>query len=853
MSESNFPLNIPDKEDHPDTTARLEGVDPKYFQTAAEKNKLKDAVIENHEKIKESNERISSIQQGLALFSASSEAEMTAEWNRRDGLGDTPIDGKEEIIRTDFTPSQYWKWDSSTTAKAVYAGRTVFIKDEYPKKDSENLVESGGTRSFFTKESSQNNQFHNPLFLYLNEDEKIILRQQTGETLFTAIESVFGGYGIKLKTLKNSRGQIIMPFNYLADEYYTLGFVYRLNSGNSLPVINTGVLENTNSGNTESGSVRTINLGSNYYLFLHERLKYNISENTAGGYLIDLDNRNEASISECEIFNPLVINAEEFIGKIPFSVGDFQKRIEGKLSELNSKLTIETEILKETKSSNVTTAMVLFNTEKDKTYIVKASSTDSLENGLEFYINDGSSTNSVKVFSSSSDFQNGVSFEFTAQSNGTFQWRVREIDLDVLFEVIEKKNISESLPEIEKNKKTINEILEFSKFYELKDFVTNSTTVFNTFDISQKKGNEIEYYFKAKYTGSFYIYGYREDNSFYPILEITNTDFNSGVIGKVIIPNDLINIGFRTFQEDVTIDFLILKGNQIKGKLDTSDFLLNQWKDSVIVKSGDSITAQSNGNFQYPFNISTGKYFEKFANNLGLSKAYIRGIGSSKYAWDTNGGSVAFVDQNTGEYHSRSNDYNFDNYIGNITVPDGTVAIRSAFSSWLRITSMFPASIKDTINAVIIAGATNDADDDTPISWIANDATDPEWASSSEYNGGDYNLTTLKGGIASTIMKFQKWMPDAIITIETPLSGRGNSTNNSRPDRFETVEFQKSEKVREAAKRFSCPVIDVNAECGINAVNGGNYMADGVHPNNEGEDMIVRVETAKMRAIYPKI
>jgi lysophospholipase L1-like esterase len=102
-------------------------------------------------------------------------------------------------------------------------------------------------------------------------------------------------------------------------------------------------------------------------------------------------------------------------------------------------------------------------------------------------------------------------------------------------------------------------------------------------------------------------------------------------------------------------------------------------------------------------------------------------------------------------------------------------------------------------------------------------------------------------------MKFQKWMPDAIITIETPLSGRGNSTNNSRPDRFETVEFQKSEKVREAAKRFSCPVIDVNAECGINAVNGGNYMADGVHPNNEGEDMIVRVETAKMRAIYPKI
>ncbi|WP_372758113.1 glycoside hydrolase TIM-barrel-like domain-containing protein, partial [Mariniflexile sp.] len=41
-----FPLNIPDKEDHPDKVAKLEGVDSKYYQTAYEINRKKKAIEE---------------------------------------------------------------------------------------------------------------------------------------------------------------------------------------------------------------------------------------------------------------------------------------------------------------------------------------------------------------------------------------------------------------------------------------------------------------------------------------------------------------------------------------------------------------------------------------------------------------------------------------------------------------------------------------------------------------------------------------------------------------------------------------------------------------------------------------
>src|SRR5690606_7887809 len=97
---------------------------------------------------------------------------------------------------------------------------------------------------------------------------------------------------------------------------------------------------------------------------------------------------------------------------------------------------------------------------------------------------------------------------------------------------------------------------------------------------------------------------------------------------------------------------------------------------------------------------------------------YSRGIGGTKYAFGNGGGAIAFVRPN-GTLHSRNDAFNYDNYTG--TIPEGTEPIRAAFSSWLRITKMYPESIKDNIHAVLMMGATNDDDDSSEIEFIPGD------------------------------------------------------------------------------------------------------------------------------------
>lgn len=73
----------------------------------------------------EIEQKIQTIQQGTALFSASSSQDVIDEWNRRDGLGNTPVDGEIGIIHKGFTPHRYYEWAGSDAVKAVYTGREV--------------------------------------------------------------------------------------------------------------------------------------------------------------------------------------------------------------------------------------------------------------------------------------------------------------------------------------------------------------------------------------------------------------------------------------------------------------------------------------------------------------------------------------------------------------------------------------------------------------------------------------------------------------------------------------------------------------------------------------------------------
>ena len=293
--------------------------------------------------------------------------------------------------------------------------------------------------------------------------------------------------------------------------------------------------------------------------------------------------------------------------------------------------------------------------------------------------------------------------------------------------------------------------------------------------------------------------------------------------------------------------------------IDANNFIVNGQKLSDVISErksqwyglkwsayGDSITAISNGD-----SLTNG--WAAFVNEIhGFASFYGRGIGGQAYNYGTNGGSVAFVDETTGVYNSRNDSYNKDNYTGD--VPTGCVAIRGSFCSWDRITHMYPASIKDNIDLIYIMGGTNDSYVTTEESWIANSTTDPEWAESSYYAtyGGDYNITTLKGAIASTIMKMQAWMPQAIIVIGTPLSGRG--TTGEIGTNLNVEEYNKSLVVKEMADKASCPCIDVYGTCGINPWNRTTYIYDTVHPYlDAGKMMLGRAVSGGLVGIYPKL
>lgn len=298
----------------------------------------------------------------------------------------------------------------------------------------------------------------------------------------------------------------------------------------------------------------------------------------------------------------------------------------------------------------------------------------------------------------------------------------------------------------------------------------------------------------------------------------------------------------------------------------------SDWNGKVLSTYGDSVTALQNGDFSYPYpNIdTTTKWGNRVAQYLGFSKHYGRGIGGQKYAWGNAGGSVSWIYKETGILFNRNDAFNLDNWDG-ATFPDtwsdeqkntvlsgladGTIlSVRGCGCSWLRITSMYPESIKDTIDAVFVQFH-NDGVDGTELQWIEGDTTDREWATSEYYAsyGGDYNITTLQGGIASAIMKLQAWMPQAIIILGTPISGRANGSNASELNpALSTTLYAQCSHVKNVASQLSIPVIDVYGTCGINGLNRTKYITDVIHPYcAAGSKMIARAVIAGMKNILP--
>ena len=296
----------------------------------------------------------------------------------------------------------------------------------------------------------------------------------------------------------------------------------------------------------------------------------------------------------------------------------------------------------------------------------------------------------------------------------------------------------------------------------------------------------------------------------------------------------------------------------------------NDWYDKTIATYGDSVTALQNGDFAKPYTFDSvaGSWMwgNRVADYYGMKEHHGRGIGGQGYKWQTaagNGGSITWVDRG-GNYIGRLDQFSLDNWDG-VTFPSGVtaqmvsdgdaIAVRGSLSSWLRITKMFPASIKDTIDVVLVM-AHNDSFDSSECTFLNNDATDAEWANSGEsYYGkinGDYDLTTLKGGIASTLMTLQLWMPNAIIVLMSGISGQG--TAGELNENINDGLTKTAQAIREMSHLTSIPCIDTFATDGINGWNRTTYIADSIHPYTvAGSKMFARAVIGGLKSILPNI
>ncbi len=271
------------------------------------------------------------------------------------------------------------------------------------------------------------------------------------------------------------------------------------------------------------------------------------------------------------------------------------------------------------------------------------------------------------------------------------------------------------------------------------------------------------------------------------------------------------------------------------------------WAGKKWLSYGDSIVAIGNGN-------PSDAWQQYVTDRLHFGSQIVRGVGGQTYKWGTAGGAVTFVNEETGEYNSRNDSYNKDNYSG--AVPEGCVAIRGCMCSWDRISHMIPEDIKDTIDLIFVmdvndgnGGATNEM----PL-FDAENTTDTEWAETDEnVFGGDFDITTLEGAIASTLMKLQARCPNALIVTGTSWSGRGEVDGENQPDVSGTGIMMGGEIVEKVSKFFSFNTIDIYHTTQVNPWNRADYVTDTIHPYKDaGKKALARAVISGLRGIMPR-
>ncbi len=260
--------------------------------------------------------------------------------------------------------------------------------------------------------------------------------------------------------------------------------------------------------------------------------------------------------------------------------------------------------------------------------------------------------------------------------------------------------------------------------------------------------------------------------------------------------------------------------NELAHQTDVNLSVSASWSGKKWASYGDSIT-------------EIGGWQDYITEYFGFAEHYNCGIGSTTFIES----SLVWYANADGSYNSRFG------FLGVMEAPPGTTEHEAYLASEDRIRTQLPADL----DLVVVMGGTNDAG--VTVSAPLGDMSYP------------YDETTFKGAVAAAVVRIQKQCPHAIVVLASPLSGRGPETedqalmtaNQTEPEYNDlgltTQDYAKA--MEEVAQALSIPFIDVFGSTGINSFNRNQYIADIVHPNEEGQKAIARVMIGALDDLKP--
>ena len=114
--------------------------------------------------------------------------------------------------------------------------------------------------------------------------------------------------------------------------------------------------------------------------------------------------------------------------------------------------------------------------------------------------------------------------------------------------------------------------------------------------------------------------------------------------------------------------------------------------------------------------------------------------------------------------------------------------------------------------------------------------------------------TSFKSAFALMLKKIQTRCPNAKIMTVTPVGGRTEDALTNQDKQFYIRDLCMTDfanAVREVSSYYGIPCIDVNANSGINTLNHTTYIADLIHPNEEGGKLIANEIVNGMKKFEP--